>query len=228
MERSKTSKRTSRSLPRIMLHKEAEKNPLRRRQIDEMELENLKFSKIKARTTRAAVGDRAGSLEIEFRRRQEELRLQQQQREQELRLQQQPQQELCLKLQQQEDELRLRQHERARENERKEAEVDEEQRRLEIELTKGSSRASRSQEDNLESVESRRKLAGWAELVAQQSSPSRPLSPNVVTDPYKNVTQDRWQTLQHLPENYHFVPAWCKTFLNATAKFEYPKKTRNP
>ena len=146
MERSKTSKRTSTSLPRILLHKEAEKKPLRRRQIDEMELENLKFKKIRATTTRAAVGDRAGSLEIEFICRQEEFVYSSNNENKKYVLQQQPQQELCLKLQQQEDELRLRQHERARENERKEAEVDEEQRRLEIELTKGSSRASWSQE----------------------------------------------------------------------------------
>ena len=97
-------------------------------------------------------------------------------------------------MQQQEDELRLRQHERAHENERKKAEADEEQRRLKLELTKGSTRASGSVADEIESVGSRRnheRTAGWAELVAQQAVPRRPLSPNVVIDPPTNVTQDR-------------------------------------
>ena len=55
-------------------------------------------------------------------------------------------------MQQEEDELRLRQHERALENERKKAEEDEEQRRLKLELTRGSSRASGSVADEIESV----------------------------------------------------------------------------
>ena len=65
---------------------------------------------------------------------------------------------------------------------------------MEIELTKGSSRVSGSQVDDLESVGSRRNLertAGWANWVAQHSVPSRPLSPNVVIEPPENVTQDR-------------------------------------
>ena len=97
-------------------------------------------------------------------------------------------------MQRQEDELRLRQHERALENERKKAEEDGEQRRLKLELTKGSSRASGSVADEIESVASRRNqegTAGWAESVAQQSVPRRPLSPNIVIDPPTNVTQDR-------------------------------------
>ena len=97
-------------------------------------------------------------------------------------------------LQQPENELRLRQPERALEKERKKAEADNEQKRVEIELPKGSSRASGSEVGDLESVESRRKLersAGWAKSVAQQSGPSRPLSPNVVINPPKNITEDR-------------------------------------
>ena len=97
-------------------------------------------------------------------------------------------------MQRQEDELRLRQHERALETERKKAEKDGEQRRLKLELTKGSSRASGSVADEIESVASRRNqegTAGWAESVAQQSVPTRPLSPNIVIDPPTNVTQDR-------------------------------------
>ena len=134
--------------------------------------------------------------EIEFCRQQEELRLQQlkQQREQELQQQQQQEQELRRKIQQQEYELRLRQHELALENEKKKAEEDEEQRRLKLELTKGSSRASGSVADEIESVGSRqnhKRTAGWAESVAQQSVPRRPLSPNDVIDPTTNVTQDR-------------------------------------
>ena len=65
---------------------------------------------------------------------------------------------------------------------------------MENKLTKGSSRASGSQVDDLESVGSRRNLertAGFANSVAQHSSPSRPLSPNAVINPPKNVTQDR-------------------------------------
>ena len=145
--------------------------------------------------------------EIQLCRQQEELRLQQQQqqqqrREQELQQQQreqelqqqQQEQELRLKMQQQEDELHLRQHERAHENERKKAEEEEEERRMKLELTKGSSRASGSVADELESVGSKRnhkRTAGWAESVAQQSVPQRTLSPNVVIDPPTNVTKDR-------------------------------------
>ena len=48
--------------------------------------------------------------------------------------------------------------------------------------------------DEIESVGSKRnheRTAGWAESLAQQSVPRRPLSPNVVIDPPTNVTQDR-------------------------------------
>ena len=96
-------------------------------------------------------------------------------------------------MQQQEDELRLRQHERALVNERKKAE-EEEERRMELELNKGSSRASGSAADEIESVGSKRnheRTAGWAESGAQQSVHRRPLSPNVVIDPPANVTKDR-------------------------------------
>ena len=95
---------------------------------------------------------------------------------------------------QQKDKLRLRQHERALENERKKAEEEEEERRKKLELTKGSSRASGSVADEIESVGSKRnhkRTAGWVESVAQQSVPQRPLSPNVVIDPPTNVTKDR-------------------------------------
>ena len=135
------------------------------RQIEEMELENLKAKK----ETEQRLRERQLELEqereeIELRRQQEELRLQQQQREEELRL----------KMQQQEDELRLRQHEQTLENERKKAEEEEEEeRRMELELTKGSSRASGSVADEIETVASKRNhetTAGWAESVAQQSS----------------------------------------------------------
>ena len=96
-------------------------------------------------------------------------------------------------MQQQEDELRLPQHERELENERKKTEADEEQRRMEIELTKGSSRASGSQADDLESVGLRKNLEktiGWTNSVAQQSGPRRSLSPKVVIKPPENVKQD--------------------------------------
>ena len=182
----------------------------RRRQIEEMELENLRAKN----ATEQRLQERHLELEqereeVELRRQQEELRLQQQQqqreeelrlqqqqqREQELRLQQQQQeQELRLKMQQKKKYLRLRQHERSLEDERRKAEADKEQRRLKIELTKGSSRASGSVADEIESVGSRRnqkRTAGWAESVAQQSVPRRPLSPNVFIDPPTNVTQDR-------------------------------------
>ena len=97
-------------------------------------------------------------------------------------------------MQQQEDELRLRQHERALDNERKKAEEEEEGRRMKLELTKGSSRASGSVADEIERVGSKRnheRTAGWAESVAEQCVPRRPLSPNVVIDPPTNVTKDR-------------------------------------
>ena len=65
---------------------------------------------------------------------------------------------------------------------------------MKLELTKGSSRASGSVADEIESVGSKRnheKTAGWVESGAQQSVPQRPLSSNVVIDPPTNVTQDR-------------------------------------
>ena len=170
----------------------------KRRQIEEMELENLKAKK----ETEQRLRERQLELEqereeIELRRQQEELHLQQKQqqqrREQELQ-QQQQEQELRLKMQQQEDELRLQQHERALENEKKKAEEEEEERRMKLELTKGSSRASGSVADEIESVGSKRnheRTPGWAESVAQQSVPRRPLSPNVVIDPPTNVIKDR-------------------------------------
>ena len=170
----------------------------KRRQIEEMELEHLKAKK----ETEQRLRERQLELEqereeIELRRQQEELCLQQQQqqqqREQELQ-QQQQEQELRLRMQQQEGELRFRQHERALENERKKAEEEEEQRCMKLELTKGSSRASGSVADEIESVGSKRnqeRTARWAEAGAQQSVPQRPLSPNVVIDPPTNVTKDR-------------------------------------
>ena len=143
-----------------------------------MELENLRAKK-----------------ETEQRPRERQCELEQEREEIELRRRKEQQdQELSLKLQHQEDELRLRQHEQELENERKKAEADEEQRRMETEQTKRSSRASGSQVDDLENVGSRRNLestAGWANSVAQQSGPSRPLPPNVVINTPKNVTQDR-------------------------------------
>ena len=66
--------------------------------------------------------------------------------------------------------------------------------RIEIELRRGSSRASGSQADDLVSVGSRHNLertASWENSVAQHSGPSRPLSPNVVIDPLKNVILER-------------------------------------
>ena len=170
----------SRKQPRI-----ANSRSSKRRQIKELELENLEAKK----ETEQRLRERQLELEqereeIELRRQQEELRLQQQQQEQELRL----------KMQQQEDELRLRQHERTPENERKKAEEEEEERRMKLELTKGSSRASGSVADELESVGSKRNhetTAGWAESVAQESVPRRPLSPNVVIDPPTKVIKDR-------------------------------------
>ena len=171
----------------------------RRQQIEAMELENLRAKK----ETEHRLRERQLELEqereeLELRRQQEELRLQlqqqqQQRREQELK-QKQQEQELRLKMQWQEDELRFRQHERALENERKKAEEEEEERRMKLELTKGSSRASGSVADEIESVGSKRnheRTAGWSESVAQQSVHRRPPSPNVVIDPPTNVTQER-------------------------------------
>ena len=179
----------------------------KRRQIEEMELEHLKAKKeAEQRLRERQLELEQEREEIELRRQQEELRLQQQQqqqrREQELQQQQQEQelqqqqqkQELRLKMQQQEDDLRFRQHERALENERRKAEEDEEERRMKFELTKGSSRASGSVANEIESVGSKRnheRTAGWVESGAQQSVPQRPLSPNVVIDPPTNVTKVR-------------------------------------
>ena len=63
---------------------------------------------------------------------------------------------------------------------------------MEIEPTNKSSRASGSQAEDLENVGSRPNLertASGADSVAQQSDPSRPISPNVVIDHPRNVTQ---------------------------------------
>ena len=129
----------------------------KRRQIEEMELENLRANKETEQRLRGRqLGLEQEREEIELRRQQEELRLQQQQQEQELRL----------KMQQQEDELRLRQHERALENERKKAEEEEEERRMKLEPTKGSSRAPGPVADEKGSVGSKlnhERTAGWAE-----------------------------------------------------------------
>ena len=153
-----------------------------------MELENLRTKK-----------------ETEQRLRERLLELEQEREEIELRRQQQ-EQELRLKMQQQEDELRLRQHERALENERKKAEKEEEERRMKLELTKGSSRASGSRADVIESVGSKRnhkRTAGWVESSTQESVPQRPLSQNVVINPPTNVTKDRadkrFSTYRKLP-----------------------------
>ena len=65
---------------------------------------------------------------------------------------------------------------------------------MKLELTKGSSRASGSVADEIESVGSKRnheKTAGWAETGAQQYVFRRPLSPNVVINPPTNVIKDR-------------------------------------
>ena len=155
----------------------------KRLQIDQMELENLKAKK--------ETEQRPRERQLELEQEREERKLCRQQEE--LRLQQQ-EQEVRLKMQQQEDELRLRQYERALENERKKAEEEEEERSMKLEPTKGSSRASGSVADEIESVGSKRnheRTAGWAGSVAQQSVPRRPLSPNVVIDPPTNVIKDR-------------------------------------
>ena len=154
----------------------------RRRQIEAMELENLRAKKETEKRLQVR------QLELEQEREKLELR-----RQQEELQQQQQEQELRLKMQQQEDDLRPRQHERALENEKKKAE-EEEERRMKLELTKGSSRSSGSMADEIESVGSKRnheRTAGWAESVAQQSVHRRPLSANVFIDPPTNVTQER-------------------------------------
>ena len=154
-----------------------------------MELENLR-AKIETEQRLQERQLEQEREEIELRRQQEELRLQQLQHQREQELQQE--QELRLKIQQ--DELRLRQHERALENERKKGEEDEEQGLLKLELTKGSSRASGSGADEIESVGSRRnqgRTAGWVESVAQQSVRRSSIPQNVVIDPLTNVTRDR-------------------------------------
>ena len=65
---------------------------------------------------------------------------------------------------------------------------------MKLELTKGNSRATGSVADEIESVGSKQnheRTAGWAESVAQQSFPQRPVPRNVVIDPPTNVTKDR-------------------------------------
>ena len=84
----------------------------RRRQIEEMDLENLRAKK----ETEQRLRER--QLELEQERVETKLHRQQLRQQQEQELQQQ-EQELRLKILQQEDKLRLRQHERDLENKRK-------------------------------------------------------------------------------------------------------------
>ena len=147
-ENAEVSSKHSATHGSIKQHSIANSRSSKERQIEEMELENLKAKK----ETEQQLQEQQLELqqereEIELRRQQDELPLQQQQ--------QQQQQELRLKMQQQEDELRLRQHERALENKRKKAEEEEEDRRIKLELIKGSSRASGSVADEIESVGSK-------------------------------------------------------------------------
>ena len=133
-------------------------------------------------------------------------------------------------MQQQEGEMRLQQHDRALENKRKKAEADEEQRRFNFELTKRRSRASGSVADEIESVGSRKNhetTAGWGESVVHQSVPRRPLSPNVVIDPTKNVTQDRvLKRFSTYPKNIPLLPpgeGFFSTQLTESSIFKKPE-----
>ena len=93
---------------------------------------------------------------------------------------------------------------------------------MEIEQIRGNSRASGSQVYDLESVGSRRNLertAGRANSVAQHSSPSRPLAPNVVIDPPKNVTHDRGdKRFSAYPKSTPLFPPRVQDFYHCICK----------
>ena len=126
---------------------------------------------------------------------------------------------------QQEEELRLklklhRQHEQALENERKKADADEEQRQLCLELREGSSRASGSKVEDLESFGSRRNLertAGWANSVAPHSKPP------------KNFTLDKMTNVSVPTQKLSFVSTKWRIFQpsETTASFKHFQDTRN-
>ena len=103
---------------------------------------------------------------------------------------------------------------------------------LKLELTKGSSRASGSEAGDLESVGSRRKPAisqDWFKSVAERSGPRRPLSPNVVVEPPKNVTQDRSdKRFRAYPKTTTLFQPGVGTFSTPRQKPSFLKRSETP
>ena len=93
---------------------------------------------------------------------------------------------------------------------------------MEIELTKGSSQATGSQADNIESVGPRHNLertAGLVNSVAQQVGPSRPISPNVVINHPKNVIQERGEKLfRAYPKKIPRCSCWVQDSFQSNCK----------
>ena len=71
-------------------------------------------------------------------------------------------------------------------------------------------------------------MAGWADSVAQQSGPSRPLSPSVVINPPRMSHSTEVTNVSAPNQNYLNGSTGCMTFLNATARCEYSQETINP
>ena len=91
-------------------------------------------------------------------------------------------------------ELEMRKRERALENERKKAQAKEELRELEMAQKRGSSRASRSVADDIESMGSSKKhefVDDWTRnLPKQQAPPPQPHTPEVIIDHPQTKTKE--------------------------------------
>ena len=99
-----------------------------------------------------------------------------------------------LQTEREEREMEMRKRERELENERKKAEAKEELRELEMAQKRGSSRASRSVADDIESMGSSKKhefVDDWTRnLPKQQTPPPQPHTPEVIIDHPQTKTKE--------------------------------------
>ena len=160
----------------------------RRREAEELELKNLKAKQ-----------------EAEERLREREIQLQNERDKMELEREQQRQHQ---ELERQHQELEMRQRERELESERKKVEADEERRQLELAQKRGSSRASGSIANDVESNGSSKKQGYTKEWIQELPDPNYTppaLSPKIAVDlPKKTFPQvekdKRLQTFFRFPE----------------------------
>ena len=145
----------------------------RRREAEELELENLKAKQ-----------------EAEQRLREQEMQLQNEREEMKLQAERE---ERRLQAEREEREMEMRKRERELENERKKAEAEEERRQLEIEQKRGSSRASGSVANDMESNGSSKKQGytkDWIQELPDPNYTPPALSPKIAVDlPKKTFPQ---------------------------------------